>query len=400
MKKLLVVFILLLCPSFVFAQTQPDYDLAMKSKDLELSKEDGNLIAGQTVRVYAQVINYGKNDATGTVAFFMGQKVLGTAAVSLRADGVQDEVFVDFVLPENDFNIMAKVVEVDPRDEVLTNNEALSRLFHTQRDNDGDGLGDDIDPDDDNDGIPDTQEIANGTNPLKADTDGDGTPDGSDQFPLDPKKQKIELPKTVEPSVTPVVAPPLPAPAEAPAEAPKTFLPKLAEQTKKLVEPLLDSAVAEDKPTAEELKLAEEREQRIDAFYKSPQVEMLKSVSISAKQINWNKFEFSFTTNTPDVSPEQLSFTWDFGDGSVSDKNGQHTFYRAGDNYVTLKVKGSLGNYLYASEKVQIKFFSVYNYYLWLIILVVIGIAALYLSYLKDKLAARKKREEDSNEQN
>lgn len=399
MKKLLVVLILLLCPSFVFAQSQPDYDLAMKSRDLSLSIEDSNLVAGQTVRVYALVINNGRNDATGTVAFFMGQKVLGTAAVSLRADGVQDEVFIDFVLPENDFNIMAKVVEVHPRDEVLTNNEALSRMFHTQKDNDGDGLGDDVDPDDDNDGVPDAQEIANGTNPLKVDTDGDGTPDGSDYFPLDPSKQKIEVPKTVEPKITPVVAPPITPPSAPAVETPKPFLPKLAEQTKKMVEPLMDKAVAEKEPTEEEKKLEEERMQRIEAFYKSPQVEMLKSVQISAKQVNWNKFEFSFTTNSADVNPDQLSFVWDFGDGSVSDKNGTHTFYRAGDNYVTLKVKGALGNYLYASEKVQIKFFSVYNYWLWLIILVIVGIAALYVSYLKDKIAARKKREEDSSGQ-
>jgi len=390
MKKLLVVFILILCPSFVFAQSQPEYDLAMKSRDLELSKEDNNLVAGQTVRVYAQVINYGKNDATGTVAFFMGQKVLGTAPVSLRADGVQDELFIDFVLPENDFNIMAKVVEVDPQDDILTNNEALSRMFHTQKDNDGDGIGDDLDPDDDNDGVPDAQEIANGTNPLVADTDKDGTNDGQDQFPLDPKKQTIEAPKKEEPPVIPAVVPP------APVEAPKTFTSKLAETTKKVVQPIMEKVTAEAPPSAEEVQLTAEQEQAIQQFYKSPEIELLKAITISAKQINWNKFEFSFTTNSADIKPEQLSYTWDFGDGSSANQNGTHTFYRAGDNYVTLKVKGTFDNYLYDSKKISIKFFSVYNYWLWLIILGILGTGALYISYLKDKYLARKKLNDDS----
>ena len=79
-------------------------------------------------------------------------------------------------------------------------------------DNDGDTIPDNIDPDDDNDGMPDTYEQANGcldqltddagvdtdndgltnfeefvlgTDPCDPDTDGDGFDDGDDAFPLD-----------------------------------------------------------------------------------------------------------------------------------------------------------------------------------------------------------------------
>ncbi len=45
-------------------------------------------------------------------------------------------------------------------------------------DTDGDGLPDTIDPDDDNDGLDDAAEAAIGTNPLVADSDGDGIVDG------------------------------------------------------------------------------------------------------------------------------------------------------------------------------------------------------------------------------
>ena len=42
--------------------------------------------------------------------------------------------------------------------------------------------------DTDGDGVPNTAEIANGTNPFRADTDGDGVNDLLDCFPLDPAR--------------------------------------------------------------------------------------------------------------------------------------------------------------------------------------------------------------------
>jgi len=49
---------------------------------------------------------------------------------------------------------------------------------------DGDLEGDACDVNDDNDGLPDVEEIAKGTNPLNPDTDGDGVGDGPDIHPL------------------------------------------------------------------------------------------------------------------------------------------------------------------------------------------------------------------------
>ncbi|MCW1884189.1 hypothetical protein OKA04_05565 [Luteolibacter flavescens] len=49
-------------------------------------------------------------------------------------------------------------------------------------DHDGDGIGDNADPDDDNDGMPDAWEIAHGLNPLLTDSNEDSDGDGFTNF--------------------------------------------------------------------------------------------------------------------------------------------------------------------------------------------------------------------------
>lgn len=53
-------------------------------------------------------------------------------------------------------------------------------------DTDNDGTGNNADTDDDNDGLSDAEELAQGTDPLLADTDGDNISDGNDRNPLNP----------------------------------------------------------------------------------------------------------------------------------------------------------------------------------------------------------------------
>lgn len=55
----------------------------------------------------------------------------------------------------------------------------------TTIDTDGDRVKDSLDKDDDEDKVRDTVEIANGTSPRNADTDGDGVSDRTDAYPLD-----------------------------------------------------------------------------------------------------------------------------------------------------------------------------------------------------------------------
>ena len=55
-------------------------------------------------------------------------------------------------------------------------------------DTDSDGLLDATDADDDGDGVADSDEVANGTDPLLSDSDDDGIDDGTDAFPLNPNE--------------------------------------------------------------------------------------------------------------------------------------------------------------------------------------------------------------------
>lgn len=57
-----------------------------------------------------------------------------------------------------------------------------------QINSDDDDLGDECDPDDDNDGILDEIEIQIGTDPFLVDSDGDGVDDSDDLFPTDPEE--------------------------------------------------------------------------------------------------------------------------------------------------------------------------------------------------------------------
>lgn len=65
-------------------------------------------------------------------------------------------------------------------------------------DTDHDGVSDKVDTDMDNDGLYNWEETKIGTDPLKYDTDGDGYSDKEDAYPLDPKHWKKEVVITEE----------------------------------------------------------------------------------------------------------------------------------------------------------------------------------------------------------
>jgi len=96
----------------------------------------------------------------------------GTQFIDIRLKGLEIGSFNDgareFDGIIDDFRIYGNTLLQEDLDEL------------TQADTDGDGLLDFQDPDDDNDGLADEDEIQGGTNPKESDTDGDGSNDSDE----------------------------------------------------------------------------------------------------------------------------------------------------------------------------------------------------------------------------
>ncbi len=149
-------------------------------------------IRGVVNRMYVMLKNTGGSDATryirlsyqsGTTTVPIGT----TKLVEIIANGTTDGIFSDVTLTA-DGNITF-IVDVFPTQTDVTNNTPSATYTSTifiDLDNDGDGIPNTTDPDDDNDGVSDVQEASNGTDPFNPDTDHDGVNDGQDACPLDP----------------------------------------------------------------------------------------------------------------------------------------------------------------------------------------------------------------------
>jgi len=178
LKYLLILFLFVI-PGITLAA---DYDLSVQSSDISFS--ENLLIAGSTVRIYATVHNVGTQDMRGYITFFQGNAVVDDSQVLAIRPGNSADAWVDFTVPSSEFNILARIQGTSPADQNSDNDQALTALIRPDIDTDGDGIANAIDPDDDNDGLTDIQEKTKGTDPLLSDTDGDGSSDKVDIFPL------------------------------------------------------------------------------------------------------------------------------------------------------------------------------------------------------------------------
>ncbi|MBI2551668.1 PKD domain-containing protein [Candidatus Uhrbacteria bacterium] len=381
----------LLMPSFVHAGT---VDIGITKQGITFSKPEP-FVAGDTIRIYAQIKNYGDVDAVGAVNFYQGPILISESqTISLRAGKSPEDVFVDFVVPDGPFNIRADVVGVRPEDSNDANDSSLSRLFtpimdddhdgiadandncpltenSSQRDTDNDGMGDSCDEDDDNDGLSDAKEAELGTDPRRADTDGDGVLDADDAFPLDPSKSTND-PPPVPVLPTPVVVLPLLAPKAEKESLPTTEDPAIKIPTSLAVSTEPKTKWAPDGEVAGVMDIVSQIAPTPNYINTSPRS------AFRYRHTKWNTFVFEALT-PPDPT---TTVTWDFGDGITSEaREATHVYQDFGRFHVTLKVVSASGEVAEDQIDVHVPFFDLGNKFLLggLILLVLILITGTVL---------------------
>jgi len=198
---ILVLAIFFLIPDGKLAAQSYQYDLGFNNNDDIWINED-YLIIGDTVRLYATVRNFGTDDSSGYVTFYNGTTLIDESQVVTVLPNSTDDVWVDFEIPETEFNILARIMGVMPDDDNQSNNEAVTPVYTPEEDWDGDGIPDSQDPDIDNDNLNNDDELDLGTDLFNEDTDVDGIIDGLDEYPLDPDNNPEEPRDIFEPLVS------------------------------------------------------------------------------------------------------------------------------------------------------------------------------------------------------
>lgn len=143
--------------------------------------------AGETVRIYTVIFNGSTNDLSGTVEFLDNGTPIGKTDFSVPSGGRVRNPWIDWKAIEGKHTISARVIESyasvaggTKRSIVLENAETGKSERVVDLDTDSDGTGNSDDSDDDGDSVSDVEELRNGTDPLKKDTNGDGVSDGKE----------------------------------------------------------------------------------------------------------------------------------------------------------------------------------------------------------------------------
>ncbi len=368
MKTAIFAFLLtiLLVP---FSANAENPDLSISASSISFSQP--TLYSGATVRIYAKVRNVGDVDVSGYVYFFQGsQAIAKSQPISLRAEGAQEEVFVDFTVPYGSFNIRAVIQGTTPQDINPSNDTAVTPLYHPIADDDRDG----VENDDDN--CPDA------ANADQADADGDGEGDACDTDDDDDGALDTVDPEPTNPAVdgTEPAQPPAAPPStpSTPASTANTGTGSASTSAPNASSSLSNStssanadgsaAAASDDSTADETAQDVDAIITTDASSSQSPLSRLRispNARFTYRQIDWRTYEFIIA----DQPEDGVQFTWDFGDGASSvQPQVTHAFPGAGEYTVTLATVDENGNSASDAQTFNISFFHLSNPQLQLLI--------------------------------
>lgn len=323
----LVASALLFLLPFAVGAVGVDIGFTGGTQDIFFSKE--KLVAGEPIRIYASVHNFSNTDIVAQVTFYQGSMLIGEPqTVSLRANGLSDEVFVDWTVPQSSFNIVAEVKAQNPRDENPSNDIALTRLF--------------------------TPEPS--PPPPPATTAGLATSVSANNAPAAQKKEEAKAP-----------APKQDAPTKAPA-------PSVNSQK-------IDTAKV-TAPAAQETDGKTVGQATAEAI--APGSDLLK-VYADTRQTSWNTFQFIADTNRA----SDISYEWSFGDGKTArGKNVTHAYFFAGRYVASVVAVEPMGERAQAKMTLDISFWNLGNWQLWAVLAVLGGFVALLLAMTRKEKEA------------
>ncbi len=114
--------------SVVHADPQYDYDIAASIGSISFVPSE--IHADESIRMYGTIVNVGKKDISGYVAFYQGVILLDKPQpFSLKANGVPEEIWIDWTPTEGTYNIMMTLVQTSPQDQNPGNNVTMTRML-------------------------------------------------------------------------------------------------------------------------------------------------------------------------------------------------------------------------------------------------------------------------------
>lgn len=343
------------------------YDLGVTLNEITFSKQ--KFIVGQSVRIYGVVHNYGQNDITGHVAFYLSDRLIGEPQlISSRASGFPEEVFVNWIIPDHPFNVAFKIMDTSPEDQNPVNNQTLTAIVTPLRDTDGDGVSDDSD------------NCPNLANADQRDSKGNGIGDACRPAPP-PPQAAVTSPAPTSPKVNNSL--PL---------ASSSSISKTLKQSN-------SSPVKDTKPVAPKPKVQEKPAEPVNLIVDSS-VEWQPVLDYT--QLDWNLYKFSGIVNLP-VS-DDFKYSWQFGDNQTSrEREVIHQYGNYGKFQVTLTVSSPDGREKSLTQIIEISFLNWGNarFKLLLVILVLLSVSFFSLGALaKEKSHKYKKSHSKSAKKN
>lgn len=298
------------------------------ARDIFFSKE--KLIVGDPVRIYASVHNFGDVDVSASVLFYQGVALIDEAKpVSLRAKGLSDEVYVDWIVPEGSFNIRAEVKGQSPAEQNSANDTALTSLLTAEKPP-----------------VP-TSSGASGA-PASGGSSGTQAGEGLAKS-LGNNKSGSELGTLSSPVIA--LAPPL-SPVN--------------EKEKGRVA-AAESAGVLSAPTLTDIQ---------------PEANDLLKVYLDMRQLGWNTFRFTADVNRPD----NTSYEWSFGDGKTArGREVDHAYTFAGRYVVSVVAVHEDGERAQEKATLDISFWHLGNWQLAVVLLLLVGFAVLLLGATRGK---------------